>query len=73
MVKRLVVEVFQADAPVYKTRDHSGDKLTGTETTPVHNDGSALSYEINSKDWSVFAEETYKGSSVNFYSFTFYF
>ena len=73
VVKRLVVEVFQADAPVYKTRDHSGDKLTGTTVEAVHSDGTALSYEINSKDWSVFAEETYKGSNVNIYSFTFYF
>ena len=73
VVKKLVVEVFQADAEVYTTRDHTGDKLTGVETIPVHNDGSALSYDINSKDWSVFAKETYKGSSVNFYSFTFYF
>ena len=73
VVKRLVVEVFQTDAPVYLTRDHSGSKLTGTPVDAVHSDGDAISYEINSKDWSVFAEETYKGSSVNFYSFTFYF
>ena len=73
VVKKLVVEVFQADVPVYLTRDHSGDKLTGTTADAVHNDGTALSYEINSKDWSVFAEETYKGSNINIYSFTFYF
>ena len=72
-VRRLTVEVFQADADVYLTRDHTGTKLTGTDATAEHNDGTALSYEINSKDWSVLAVETYKGSSVNFYSFTFYF
>ena len=73
VVKRLVVEVFQAKAPVYLTNDHTGDEVTGTAATAVHSDGEAKSYELNSATWSVFAEETYKGSSVNFYSFTFYF
>ena len=73
VVKRMVVEVFKADAEVYLTNDHTGEKLTGTEATADHSDGTALSYEINSANWSILAKETYKGSSINFYSFTFYF
>ncbi len=73
VVKRLVVEVFSADAAVYSTADHTGAAVTGSATTAVHSDGTALSYTLNSANWSVVPVETYKGSNVNFYSFTFYF
>lgn len=73
VVKRVIIETFSADVDVYSTVDMSGDKLTGTEATPVHSDGDALEYTLNSSTWSFFAKETYKGSAVNIYSFSFYF
>lgn len=73
VVKKIEVEVFEADIAVYTTRDHSGTKVNGTDIASKHSDGTAWTYDINSKDWSILAVETYKGSNVNFYSFTFYF
>ena len=73
MVKKIVVEVFKADMEVYLTNDHTGSKIAGSEVTPEHTDGTALSYDINSTNWSILAKETYKGSNINIYSFTFYF
>ena len=70
---KVVIETFKADLKVYKTNNMTGDEVSGTKVTAVHEDGDAYEYALNSKDWSVLAFETYKGSSVNIYSLTFYF
>ena len=73
IVSRVVIEVFKADIGVFKTLDHTGDKVEGTAVTAEHGDGDATEYTLNTQNWSFLAEETYKGGSVNIYSFTFYF
>lgn len=73
VVKKVVIEVFSADVDVYLTSDHTGAKVSGIEVDAVHSDGDAYSYDINSAEWSLFPVETYKGNSINIYSFTFYF
>ena len=73
VVKKVVVETFSADMKVYLTNDHTGNEVNGKEVNASHGDGSATEYEINSATWSILAFETYKGSNINIYSFTFYF
>ena len=70
---KVVIETFKADMKVYKSSDMSGDEVSGTKVTAAHEDGDAYEYTLGSKDWSVLAAETYKGSSINIYSLTFYF
>ena len=72
-VSKIKVEVFQADIGVYKTNNHTGSSVIGAKTNANHDDGDAAIYEIGSKDWSILGLETYKGSNINIYSFTFYF
>ena len=73
VIQKVVVEVFMADFEVYLTNDHIGNKLEGKEVAAGNADGTAYEYVVNSKNWSVLFTETYKGSSINIYSFTFYF
>ena len=73
IVKKVVIEVFKADIGVFTTVDHTGEKVTGTEAVKEHGDGTATEYTLNTHKWSFLAEETYKGSSINIYSLTFYF
>lgn len=73
IVSRVVIEVFKADIGVFKTTDHTGNKVEGTAAEKEHGDGDATEYTLNTHKWSFLAEETYKGGSVNIYSFTFYF
>ena len=72
LVKKVVIEVFEADMKVYLNKDHTGEEVSKTQTNASHSDGKAYEYQINSKDWSILAYETYKGQSINIYSFTFY-
>lgn len=73
VVKKIIVETFEADMKVYLTDDCSLQEVNKKEATPLHSDGTAFEYEINSSTWSILAFETYKGSNINIYSFTFYF
>ena len=73
VVKRMIVETFQADVEVYLTTDHTGSKLQKTDKTAEHSDGWAFEYTVNSKDWSILAKETYKGDSINIYSVSLFF
>jgi len=73
LVKKVIIETFQAEMKVYLTNDMSGDEVSGAEVNPAHIEGSAIEYQLNSSTWSFLAFETYKGSNINIYSFTFYF
>ncbi len=70
---KVVIETFKADIKVYLTNDCSGEEVAGKAVDAVHSDGTALEYTLGGADWSFLAAETYKGSSINIYSFTFYF
>lgn len=71
VIKKMIVEVFQAEIYVYNTSNIEGEKLNGKVVDPVHNDGSAIEYEINSSSWSLKPIETYVGSNICLYSVTF--